>query len=582
MERRLAAILLTDMVGYSRLMGLDEEGTIVRQTAHKKEVFGPKISEHRGRIVKSTGDGLLVEFPSIVDAVKCAVEVQQAIAERNRDRPEDRCIQYRIGINLGDIVIDGDDILGDGVNVAARLEALAKPGGICISGAVCDQLAGKLDVVFEDAGQQQLKNVPTSVHVWHWHADAPTSGSDVVEAPLSLDSKPSVAVLPFANLSDDVEQEYFADGLTEDIITALTYWRAFPVVARNSCFAYKNKSMDIKQAGRELGAHYVLEGSVRKLGQRVRITVQLIDGVHGHHVWADKYDRELDDIFEVQDEIVQCIAAHIAPELSKAELKRGAQKAAKDLGAWDLVLRAMPSIRKKTKEGNAKARELFSRAISIQADYSDAYAGLAMSYHQDILVGVAQDRTATAGCALEAAKKAVECDEASSWAHHELSTAYQWLSRFDDALDEARIAVNLNPNDAYALHALGNKSDLAGDANGISQMERAQVLNPEDASRYTHLTFLARAYVNVGNYAEAADRIRQAIRRQSDYAPAHYILAIALGNLGQSSEAQAALKRCDEISPAFVESRRSWQPYANPNCNDRFREALDRIQKRAT
>jgi adenylate cyclase len=577
MERRLAAILLTDMVGYSRLMGLDEEGTIARQKTHREEIFDPKIFAHGGRIVKSTGDGLLIEFPSVVDAVKCAVEVQEVVAGRDANVPEDQRIQYRIGINLGDIVIDGDDILGDGVNVAARLEGLAKPGGICISRAVCEQLAGKLDVVFEDWGEQQLKNVPTPVQVWHWHADAPASVSDVVEAPLSLSGKPSVAVLPFANLSNDTEQEYFADGLTEDIITALTYWRSFPVVARNSCFAYKNKSVDIKQAGRGLGARYILEGSVRKLGERVRITVQLVDGVYGHHVWADKYDRELDDIFEVQDEIVQCIAAHIAPELSKAELKRGSQKEAKDLNAWDLVLRAMPCIRKKSKEGNAQARELFSQAISIQPDYSDAYAGLAMSFHQDILIGVAKDRAATADRALEAAKNAVECDEASSWAHHELSTAYQWLSRFDDALDEARIAVDLNPNDAYALHALGNKSDLAGDSKGISRMERAQVLNPEDASRYTHLTFLARGYVNAGKYADAANRARQAIRRQPDYAPAHYILAIALEYLGQSSEAWVALKRCDEISPGFVESRRSWEPYANPPCNERFQGALRRI-----
>ena len=245
MERRLAAILLSDMVGYSRLMGLDEGGTIARQKADREEIFDPKIFAYGGRTVKSTGDGLLIEFPSVVDAVNCAVEVQEAVAGRDANVPEDQRIQYRIGINLGDIVIDGDDILGDGVNVAARLEGLAKPGGVCISRAVCEQLAGKLDVVFEDWGEQQLKNVPTPVRVWHWHADAATSVSVVVEAPLALVGKPSVAVLPFANSSSDIEQEYFADGLTDDIITALTYWRSFPVVARNSCFAYKNKSVDI-------------------------------------------------------------------------------------------------------------------------------------------------------------------------------------------------------------------------------------------------------------------------------------------------------------------------------------------------
>jgi len=328
---------------------------------------------------------------------------------------------------------------------------------------------------------------------------------------------------------------------------------------------------------RELGAGYLLEGSVRKGGARVRITAQLIDGASGHHLWAEKYDRKLDDIFEVQDDIVQRIAALVAPELAKAALKRATSKQAQNLDAWDLCLRGMAAIRERTAEGNAKARDSFNRAIATQPDYADAHAGLAMSYNQDIFIEGAEDRTATATQAVEAARKAIECDELSSWAHHELSTAYQWLNRLDDALAEARIAVDLNPNDAYGLHALGNKSDLAGDPDGIAFMEKAQKLNPEDARLPAHLTFLARAYVNIGNHGAAVDRARQAIRRRPDFVPAYYILAIALGHLGELDEARAVLTKCDELSPDFVKSRQNWQPYADPASNERLQEGLRRI-----
>jgi adenylate cyclase len=378
-------------------------------------------------------------------------------------------------------------------------------------------------------------------------------------------------------MSTDPEQEYFSDGLTEDIITALTHWRSFPVIARNSCFAYKNKSVDITQVARDLGARYLLEGSVRRGGVRVRVTAQLIDGANGHHIWAEQYDRELNDIFEVQDDIVQRIAALVAPELARAELKRSTSKQPQNLDAWDLCLRGMASIRERTAEGNAKARDLFTRAIAILPDYADAHAGLAMSYNQDILIEVAKGRTATATQAMEAARKAIECDESSSWAHHELSTAYQWLNRLDDALAEARIAVDLNPNNAYGLHALGNKSDLAGDPDGIVFMVKAQKLNPEDARLPTHLSFLARAYVNFSNHDAAVERARQAIRRRPDYVPAYFILAIALGHLGELDEARAALAKCDELSPDFVQSRKNWQPYADPASNERLQEGLRRI-----
>jgi adenylate cyclase len=580
MERRLAAILAADVVGYSRLIRADEEGTLAALGKLRADIIDPTIAKHRGRIFKLMGDGILAEFASVVDAVRAGAETQRSVSERNADLPDGRRVVFRIGINLGDVVVDGDDVQGDGVNVAARLESLADPGGVCISGAVYDQVRDRFELTFEDMGEQQVKNIDRPIHVWRlasaqpW-AEKPDDARAAASA--ALLGKAAIAVLPFANMSADSAEEYFADGLTEDIITALTQWRFLSVIARNSSFAYKNKAADIKQVARDLGARYLLEGSVRKFGARVRITAQLIDGAGGHHLWAEKYDRNIGDIFEVQDDIVQHIAAVVAPELERAELKRSAEKQARDFDAWDLFLRGIAAVRKRTRDGNSEGREYLSRAISIRPDYADAHAGIAMAYNQDILIGVAEDRTATAILAMEAAGKAIECDASSSWAHHELGTAYQWLNRLDDALAEARTAVALNPNDAYGLHALGNKSDLAGDPNGIGFMEKAQKLNPEDAQLHVHLTFLARAYVNSGNYGVAVDRARQAIRRRSGYAPAHYVLAIALALLGRVDEAKTELSRCDEISAGFVQSRRDWQPYADPASNERLREGVRRI-----
>jgi adenylate cyclase len=564
-QRRLSAILAADVAGYTRLVEQDTDGTVAAWQAARADIIDPAVSEHSGRIVKHTGDGFLAEFSTVQDAVRCAITMQEGLPESLLD--------FRIGINLGDVIDDGEDIHGEGVNIAARIEALANPGGICISGGVYDQVRNRLDHRFEDLGEHEVKHVSAPVRVYRIVVSH-IRPVEKVTSDLALPEKPSIAVLPFENLSGEPEQQYFADGLSEDLITALTRWRSFPVIARNSSFGYKDKTIDIKRVARELGVRYVLEGSVRKVGARVRITAQLVDGMNAHHLWAEKYDRELDDIFEVQDDIVQRITAVVVPELDKAELARSTDKRSEDLDAWDLCMRAKSLLRQKTREGDANARDLFSRAIAIRADYADAHAGLAQSYNQDILIGAAEDRTAAATQAMEAARAAVRCDEASSWAHHELSTAYQWLNRIDDALGEARTAVELNPNDAYALHALGNKSDLVGDPNGISYMEKAQKLNPEDAQRHNHLTFLARAYVVVGNYGAAVERARQAIRRRPDHVPAHYLLGIALGHLGELDEARASLAKCDELDPGFVESRRNWRPYAEQASNERLREGL--------
>ena len=324
MERRLAAILATDVVGYSRLIRADEEGTIAALKTLRADVIDPKLAEHHGRIVKLMGDGMLAEFPSVVDAVRAAVETQQAVAEHNSDLPKDKWIEFRVGINLGDVVIDGDDIHGDGVNLAARLEALAEPGGICISAAVYDQVRDKLDMPFRDMGEQDVKNIDRPVRVWQWVAGtAPgTAGSPASSSPLALPDKPSIAVLPFDNMSDEMDQEYFADGLTEDIITELSRFQTFFVIARHSAFVYKGKAVSVQDVGCELGVHYVVEGSVRKAGDRLRVVVQLIEAASGNHIWAERYDRELGDIFDLQDELTQAIVAAIPGRLESADLNR--------------------------------------------------------------------------------------------------------------------------------------------------------------------------------------------------------------------------------------------------------------------
>lgn len=360
-SRRLAAILAADVVAYSKLMAADEEGTLAAFSGHMTDHIRPCIADHDGRIVKTTGDGLLAEFASVVNATRSALAIQAGMVERSADMPADRRIVFRIGVNLGDVILQDGDVYGDGVNVAARLEGICEPGSVYISGTAFDHVTGKLDAAFESLGERELKNIARPVRVYRSLVDGASNPASPAMAGAGSSERelPSIAVLPFANMSGDPEQEYFADGLTEDLITALTRWRSFSVIARNSAFVYKGQDVDIKRVSAELAARYVLEGSVRKGGNRVRITAQLIDGSNGHHVWAERYDRDLDDIFEVQDEIVQHISAIVAPKLDKAELERSTSKRVEDLGAWDLCLRAKALLRQNTSANNASARELF-------------------------------------------------------------------------------------------------------------------------------------------------------------------------------------------------------------------------------
>jgi adenylate cyclase len=361
-SRKLAAILAADIAGYSRLMGADEEGTLERLKAHRRELIDPKIAEHHGRIVKTTGDGMLVEFASVVDAVRCAVEVQECMVERNADLASDQRITFRVGINLGDIIIDGDDIHGDGVNIAARLEAMAEPGMVCLSAAAWEQVRGKVPFGADDLGEHQLRNIERPVRVFRI-----TSGASAMATrkPLPLPDKPSVAVLPFANLSGDPEQEYFADGMVEDIITALSRYRWLFVIARNSSFTYKGRAVDLKQVARELGVRYVLEGSVRKAASRVRIAGQLIDGSTGAHLWADRFEGALEDIFDLQDRVTASVVGAIAPRLEQAEIERAKRKPTENLDAYDYFLRGTASLHLFTRDSLLEARSLYQRATEL-------------------------------------------------------------------------------------------------------------------------------------------------------------------------------------------------------------------------
>ncbi len=456
-ERRLAAILAADVAGYSRLMGVDEEGTLASLKGHRSELIDPKIAEHRGRIVKTTGDGALIEFASAVDAVRCAMEIQRVMAERNVSIPEERRIEFRIGINVGDIIIDEGDIYGDGVNIAARVETLASPGAICISDNAYQQIKGKLAIEVSDLGEQQLKNIAQPVRVFGVHLD----GTPARPA-LALPDKPSIAVLPFNNMSDDPEQEYFADGIVEDIITALSRVKSFFVIARNSSFTYKGKTVDIKQVSRELGVRYVLEGSVRKGADRVRITAQLIDSASGSHLWAERYDRQLTDVFAIQDEITWNIVNAIQPELARAEIERAHRKPPENLGAWDLVLRARALVFKLTPEDNAKAKALLQQAIIIDPEYGAAYTMLCTCFAFEGFFGWSERPRNSFQEGERYVETAVRLDPDDAEPLQALASILMMTSRAQNAIEVARRAIELNPNSSAGYARLAGALAFAG------------------------------------------------------------------------------------------------------------------------
>jgi adenylate cyclase len=548
-ERRLVAILAADAMGYSRLMGEDEEGTHAALKALQRELIDPKVREHGGRLVKTTGDGALVEFASVVDAVRCAVEVQRDMAERNADIPVERRIEFRIGINLGDIIIDEGDIYGDGVNVAARLEALAEPGGICVSRVVRDQVRDKLDFGFEDLGERQVKNIARPVRVYRVLIGGTPA---VTRAAQAVPDRPSIAVLPFQNLSADSEQEYFADGIVEDIITGLSRIRWLLVIARNSSFTYKGQAVDVKRVGRELGVRYVLGGSVRKFGKRVRVTAQLVEAETGTHLWAERYDRSLDDIFALQDEITLSTVGGIEPSLRAAEIERIKRKRPENLDAYDLVLRALPHVNAAMPEEARIAMPLLERALALEPEYGLAHGYLAWCF-QVLFVrgGLDPEMAAAAVCHAHAAITHSR-DDATALGLAGFVIAIVEHDR-RTAIEAFEAALALSPSCSIVLILGSLAMGWANEAErALEWGERAIRLSPFDPLIYAAHIGLAVGHFAKDRYEEAMNAARRAVKSNPGFSGAHWVLAASLAGLGRIPEAKLATAQVLALSPSFT------------------------------
>ncbi len=542
-QRRLAAILAADVVGYSRLMEQDETGTLTRLKSLRSEVFDPRTKQFDGRIFKTTGDGALAEFGSAVDAVQCAVEIQRALAQRNAELPREQRIVLRIGVSLGDVIVDGDDLYGNGVNVAARMEGLAEPGAICVSANVHEHVGSALDVTFEDLGEQTVKNLDRPVRSYRVHLDAAAASATVrqPDAPPTLPDKPSIAVLPFDNLSGDPEQEYFSDGITEDIITALSRIRQFFVIARNTTFTYKGQPVDVQSVASQLGVRYVLEGSVRKAGNRVRITAQLIEGATGNHLWAERFDRELEDIFAVQDEITETIVGAIEPQLHVAEIIRSQHKTPSSLDAWDFVLQALDRISRFTKTDSGDAVALLDRAIKADPTFARAHAhrgwvtvwrGFQGWEPMDFAIVSATDSIA----------EAVKYDADEPWVYVARSMLCLAMHKGPEAILAARKSIELNPNFAYGYSFLGAAHAIAGDGDaGLAAIAHAVRLSPRDLLRNEFDLFHSFADFQIGDYASASEYAAEASSLRPGHAFAYVMEAASRALDGDQERAEAAL-----------------------------------------
>jgi adenylate cyclase len=570
-QRRLAAILAADVAGYSRLMGADEEGTLSELKVLRREVADPKIKEHRGRIVKTTGDGLLVEFASVVDAVRCAVEVQREMTERGASVRAERRIEFRIGINLGDIIIDNRDIYGDGVNVAARLEALAEPGGICVSRVVRDQVRDKLGFAFEDMGEQRVKNIvrPIRVHRIRLAEEAgvpaalPLHPAMAPLPALPLPDKPSVAVLPFTNMSGDPEQEFVSDGIAEDVIAALSRYPSLFVIARNSCFTYKGRAVDVKQVGRELGVRYVLEGSVRKAGNRIRVTTQLIDAETGNHVWAERYDRDLADIFALQDEITEAVTIAIAPAIADAELQRAVRKSPGSLDAWAAYQRGLWHLSEANPDNNEIAQRFFQQAIGLDPTFAGGYSGLALAQLQAAAVYQKLSLLEAQSSAEALARRAVALDGADAEARSCLGWALQARGELEGALTEIERALAMSPNLAVAHGQRGATLIFSGrPKEGLAAIQTSIRLDPRDPFSAIRLLHIACGLYFSREYEAVIEAARRLIRSYPDFPMIYRWPAAALGQLGRTAEANEALEKAISLAPAafdmYVRKRVPW------------------------
>ena len=552
--RRLTAILAADVAGYSRLMGADEEGTHERLRGHLRELVNPKIAEHRGRMVKNTGDGFLAEFPSVVDAVRCAMEIQRGIAARNADTPPEKRIEFRVGINLGDVIAEGEDIFGDGVNVAARLEALAEPGGVFISNTVHDHVRDRLPFAFEDLGEQRVKNIARPVRVYRVRDDAAlTAPPPAPAAPLPLPDKPSIAVLPFANLSGDPEQEYFADGMVEEIITALSRIRWLFVIARNSSFTYKGQSVDVKRVGRELGVRYVLEGSVRKGGNRVRITAQLVEAESGAHLWADRFDGPLEDVFELQDDVAVSVAGVIEPALRAAEARRSAKRPTSDLTAHDLYLRALESVSSHSKAAITRALDFSEQAIGRDPHYGSALACAAACRALADLNGWTEDRGENRRAAIDRAERGLESagDDPVTLVYAAHALAY-FGEDIGAAIALVDRALALNPSYAGGWRMSAQIRIWAGQLDlVIAHVGRAMRLSPRDAPG-THSFLVGLAHFLSRRFEDAMPKLIAAGQHLPNAPQQHRVLASCYAHMGRLEEARAIIERLRTISPVVM------------------------------
>jgi adenylate cyclase len=547
MERRLTAILVADVAGYSRLMGVDEAGTLAALKAVRKELLDARISEHNGRIVKLTGDGMLVEFASVVSAVECAAEMQRGMRERNAKEPPNRRLEFRIGVNLGDVMVEGDDIYGDGVNVAARLESMASPNGIAVSQSVRDQVGNRLEIDFEDRGEQQLKNIDKPIRVY----DVIPKEKVSTETMVTKDERPSIAVLPFTNMSGDPEQEYFSDGITEDIITDLSKASGLFIAARNSAFTYKGKPVHVQQIARELGVSFLLEGSVRKAGSRVRVTGQLIDCKNGGHVWAERFDRELTDIFAIQDEITHAIVEQLKVKLLPQEKKSIGQAPTDNVEAYTYYLRGRDFLHRRSKHYVRIARQMFAKAVELDPNYARAYAGLAdcdsfiyLNYRLDVPIeGL-----------LAVSEKALSLDNTLAEAHASRGTALSVIQRYEEANAEFEKAVALDPNCFEAHYCYARSSFAEGKLERSAKLfERAAEIRPED---YQSVCLLIHTYRSLGRIDESKEAARRGIKlaereltlHPEDPRPAH-LGAGALFELGEMDRAREWISRALAIDP---------------------------------
>jgi len=571
MERRLAAILAADVVGYSRLIRADEEGTLAALKALRQDLIDPKIAAHRGRIVKLMGDGMLAEFPSVVEAVRAAVETQTAVSTRNSELPDGERIDFRVGINLGDVVVDGDDIHGDGVNVAARLEGLADPGGVCVSAAVYDQVHHRTDLIFEDLGDQYVKNIDQPVRVWRWAASrAKDRAPDLTSDPLPLVDKPSIAVLPFDNMSGDDEQAYFADGIAEDITTELSRFSALFVTSRNSAFKYRGGSLDLTQVGKELGVQYLLEGSVRRGGERVRITAQLIDAQNGNHVWAERYDRKLEDIFAIQDEITEVVASTVAGRVQAIGTDRAKRKQTENLAAYDYLLKGLDLHKSGVvdTETTKRAIAMFDKAIELDPGFARAYAWRACSGSQLLGDDFTEQQVDEN---LELVKIALSLDEGESETHRIMGAIYMAKRDFERAELHIRRSIELNPNDAHVAVKAGTYFSFAGEPEeGLANIRRAMRLNPHHPVWYW--TELGLAFHTAGDFPSAIDAL---LHNTSPTFLDFALLAASCAEAGRVAEAKAYAKQLAETNPnATVSYFTNRMPYRRPEDLDRLLSGL--------